>query len=285
MQSLNLSGLDIAAKTALQRILRPRFLNVVEPWVLRASADDRRLAVRLLRTVEQTARDAEWSSSGSALKMACVVNENGVHVPIAETSCSIDALQVSPSPVRSSAQAPRPRSAPASVNLRTSTAAEIYSMNFQRLSVEPSIHRMCQQWVMRSLEIYQVAVHNRADATAFLHLLRGIYAFAESLGSLRPRTANSSCTQRLFEDSKVGRLVVEATAATIQHRLQESERKKKAVVIVGRRNIPATYAPHVVKTKPLQPNNVFLSANRVPGTMQTTYSRDFKPVQAISWRS
>ena len=277
MQSLNLSNQELAAKTALQRILRPRYLHVVEPWVLRASPEERRLVGRLLRTVREA----------GSVKVACVVNENGVCVPISETTLSIDALQVAASTggVRGSM---RPRSAPAAVNLRTTRAAEIYSMNFQRLAADACVHRMCQQWVVRGLEIYQVAVHNRADATDFLHLLRQIFAFAESVGSQRPKTASAvsgrspAASERLYEASKTTRLVVEATAAVIQHRLVEDTQKKKAVMIVGRGNVPASHARPVVKSKPVQPNNIFIS--RVTGTLQTTYSRDFRPLQVTSWQ-
>lgn len=258
MQSLNLSNLELSSKTALQRILRPRYLHVVEPWVLRASTDERKLVVRLLRTVEQ-----------ADVKVPCVVNENGVRVPVSEITCSIDALQLG---------AIRPRSAPAALSLRTSRASEIYQMNFQRIAADVSVQKMCQQWVLRGLEMYQVSVHNRADATDFLHLLKQIYQFAESIGFARPKTASAS--ERLFAASKHPRLVVEATAAVIQHRMIEAKQRKKAVLIVG--NVPASYQRAPVKSRPVQPSKIFLT--KATGTLQTTYARDFKPLHLSSWQ-
>ena len=162
-------------------------------------------------------------------------------------------------------------------------------MNFLHISTEPCVARMCQHWVARAIDAYQISVHNRADTTLFLHLLRGIFAFAESLGRVRPQTAHGQragmCVgERLFQTSKADRLIVEATAAVIQTRIRDDASKKKAAVIIGRRNIPLRHAAHVVQQKPVGINNIFLTSTRVAGTMQTTYARDFKPLHASSWR-
>ena len=87
MLSLNLGTLDSSAKRALEISLRPKFMHLIEPWVLRSTESEKRLLVSLL-------------SQRNPQTAPLAPNDLGVLLPT--PSFSIDAVQsstVSP-PVR-----------------------------------------------------------------------------------------------------------------------------------------------------------------------------------------